>query len=254
MSNGNSAAAELKARVIEARGYWHPFHEGLLTLAPEYLEAYLAFQDAPARSGRLEPKVREFVYIAVDGAVSHLYTSGLKRHVEMALAKGATPAEVLEVIQLAMLSAHAPHELGLRILVEEMTAAGLQQETLARPLSDDEAERKRRHIEATGRWPACGDALFRLAPDFVDAFLAYEAIPYRSGPLPPKIKDLVLIAVSAAPTALDAASTRTYIRSALRNGATGEEIAEVLQLASAISIHTCTAAVPALVEASGAAD
>ncbi|WEX09036.1 carboxymuconolactone decarboxylase family protein [Chelativorans sp. AA-79] len=241
--------AKLKAQVIEARGYWHPFHEGLLELAPDYLAAYLAFQDAPARSGRLEPKIREFIYIAADGAVSHLYSSGLQRHIGMALEKGATPREVLEVIELTMLTAHAPHEMGLRILAEEMAAAGSQQDEMTRPLSADEERRKKRHIEATGRWPACGDILFRLAPDFVDAFLAYEAIPYAKGTLAPKVKDMILIAVSAAPTMLDATATRRHIRAALGNGATGEEIAEILQLTSAISIHTCTAAVPALMDA-----
>lgn len=241
--------ARLKTEIMEARGYWHPFHEGLLELAPDYLEAYLAFQDAPARSGRLEPKVREFIYIAADGAVSHLYTSGLKRHIEMALDKGATPLEVLEVIELTMFTAQAPHEMGLRILAEEMQQAGLQQDTMARPLTPDEERRKRAHIEATGSWPACGDTLFRIAPDFVDAFLAYSAIPLRNGPLPAKVKDFILIAVCAAPTTLDAEGTRRHIRSALGHGATAEEIAEVLQLTSAISIHTCTAAIPALMEA-----
>ena len=76
---------KLKAEVIARRGYWHPFHEGLLELCPEFLAAYLAFQDGPARSGHLEPKVREFIYIAIDGAVSHLYERGLRRHIEDAL-------------------------------------------------------------------------------------------------------------------------------------------------------------------------
>ena len=63
--------------------------------------AYLKFQDGPARSGHLEPKVREFIYIAIDGAVSHLYERGLRRHIEDALRLGATKEEVLQVIMLA---------------------------------------------------------------------------------------------------------------------------------------------------------
>lgn len=110
----------LRTQIQSARGYWHPFHEGLLEHAPEYLQAYLEFQDAPAQSGFLDPKVREFLYIAADCAVSHLYTTGLARHIELAFDAGATPAEVLEVIQLTMLTSHAPHDMGLPLLESEL--------------------------------------------------------------------------------------------------------------------------------------
>ena len=85
----------LKDEVVRLRGYWHRFHDGLLAWSPAFLKAYLAFQSAPWRSGALEPKMREFVYIAVDGAVTHLYASGLRRHMDDALRLGATRAEVL---------------------------------------------------------------------------------------------------------------------------------------------------------------
>ena len=52
---------KLKAEIIARRGYWAPFHDGLLDLNPAFLDAYLKFQDGPARSGHLEPKVREFM-------------------------------------------------------------------------------------------------------------------------------------------------------------------------------------------------
>jgi len=242
--------AALKQAVIATRDYWHPFHEGLLEMSPDYLQAYLDFQDAPARSGLLEPKVQEFIYIAADGAVSHLYASGLARHIEMAMGKGASRDEVLEVIMLTMLTAHSSHDLGLPILVEEMRAAGIGGAVLERELAAEEQKIREDHIAATGHWPACGDALLRLAPEFVKGFLAYEAIPYGTGPLAPKIKDFIRIAVCASPTNLDGAALRLHIRSALKNGASGEEIAEVLQLTSAIAIHTCTASIPALVAAS----
>ncbi len=239
---------QLKDEIIKARGYWHPFHEGLLKLAPEYLRAYLNFQDAPARSGHLEPKIREFIYIAADGAVSHLYTSGLSRHIQMALEKGATAEEVLEVIMLAMLTSHAPHDLGLPILMEELAAVAAVPPGLAADLTEDQEAIKRSHLKKTGRWPAAADVLLKLNPDFAEAFLAYEAIPYDSGPLSHKIKELVRIAVYAAPTSLDAANLRLSIRSALALGASAEEVSEVLQLTSAISIHSCTAAIPTLME------
>lgn len=238
------AKKALKAQVMRARGYWHRFHEGLLEHAPEYLRAYLDFQDAPARTGLLEPKVREFMYIAADGAVSHLYTSGLARHVEMALEAGATPAEIIEVIQLTMLTAQAPHDMGLPMLAEEMAQRGLPDP----PPAADHAEARTSHQAVTGRWPRGADLALGLSPGFAQAYLAYERIPYESGPLPRKIKEFVRIAVAGAPTTLDRGTLREAIAAALDAGASPEEVAEVLQLSSAIAIHTCTGAIPALME------
>ena len=85
--------------------------------------AYLDFQDGPAREGHLEPKVREFIYIAIDGAVSHLYERGLRRHIEDALRLGATKEEVLQVIMLATAAeGQIPNAVGHAILMEELGA------------------------------------------------------------------------------------------------------------------------------------
>ena len=143
----------LKAEIIARRGYWHPFHEGLLELAPEFLQTYLHFQDAPARSGHLEPKVCEFIYIAIDGAVSHLYERGLRRHIEDALRLGATKEEVLQVIMLATCAeGQIPNALGHAILMEEARTASA-------PLTPEQQRRKDAYVEKTGTWPQAGDAI-----------------------------------------------------------------------------------------------
>jgi len=235
---------KLKAEVERLRGYWHPFHQGLLDISPDYLEAYLRFQNAPAEAGNLEPKVCEFIYIAVDGAVSHLYASGAARHIGMALDKGATEAEVLEVIQLTTLSAHLTLEAGMPALLEQMQAQGMPPDVT---LSAAQSARKEAFVALTGYWPEGGDGLFRYGPRFVDAYLCYAEIPYRDGPLPRKVKEFVRIAVCATPAGPQPATLRRHIGLALRHGATPEEIADVLQLSSAIAIHTCTTTIPSLV-------
>lgn len=233
----------LKAEIIARRGYWAPFHDGLLEMRPAFLAAYLAFQDGPARSGRLEPKVREFMYIAIDGAVSHLYERGLRRHVADALRLGATKEEVLQVIMLATAAqGQIPNEIGHAILMEE-SGEGLP------PLTAAEQQRKEAHMRRTGVWPQAADAILKLAPEFAEGFLGYGEVSWEAGPLPAKIKAFVGLAVCASPSLLHEAGMRRYIRLALDHGATREEISEVLQLASAIAIHTCTYAVPALADA-----
>ena len=234
---------KLKAEIVERRGYWHPFHEGLLEMSPEFLQSYLYFQNGPALSGHLEPKVREFIYIAVDGAVSHLYQPGLRRHIEDALRLGATREEVLQVILLTVTAeGQLPNTIGHSILMDEL-------KTGETALTADEQRRKDAYVAKTGTWPDAAEAIMRIAPQFAEGFLGYGEVSWTIGPLPPKVKAFIGLAVCASPSLLHAAGMRRHIRQALDHGATQEEISEVLQLASAIAIHTCTYAVPALVEA-----
>jgi alkylhydroperoxidase/carboxymuconolactone decarboxylase family protein YurZ len=239
---------KLKADVIAARNYWHPFHEGLLELCPEFLAAYLAFQDGPAREGHLEPKVREFIYIAIDGAVSHLYESGLRRHIGDALRAGATKEEVLQVIMLATAAqGQLPNAKGHAILLEEMG-------TTAPTLTPAQQARKDASLAKTGTWPEAGDAVLATSPKFAEGFLGYGEVAWTAGPLPGKVKAFVGLAVCASPALLYEPGMRRYIRLALDHGASREEISEVLALASAIAVHTCTYAVPAVVDAVKAAE
>lgn len=232
---------------MELRGYWHPFHQGLLEMAPEYLAAYLSYQNAPAKAARLEGKVIELIYIAVDASVGHLYVDGIARHIDGALQKGATREEVLEVIQLAMLTSHNSISMGVSILIDELASDGYAEA----PLAPDSQAAKDAYIRAVGDWPTYGDRLLQLAPDFARAYLAYAEIPHRRGPLPPKIREFIGIALQAFPGAPQPKRLRDHIRRALDFDATPEEIVDVLALSSSIAIHTCTVAVPLLAKAGG---
>ena len=89
----------------------HPFWDEMLELDPELFPAYTEFSSVPWRSGTLPPKLKEFVYIAFDTAATHLYVKGLKLHIENALGYGATPQEILEVMEesrVCSASTHAP--------------------------------------------------------------------------------------------------------------------------------------------------
>ena len=81
----------LKEAFIENRGYWSPLWQQVLELSPDFFEAYTAFSSVPWKTGPLEPKVKEFVYIAVNIATTHLYVTGARTHVANALKFGAPP-------------------------------------------------------------------------------------------------------------------------------------------------------------------
>ncbi|HZV48526.1 MAG TPA: carboxymuconolactone decarboxylase family protein, partial [Candidatus Dormibacteraeota bacterium] len=105
-----------------ARGYWNAFWDGLLQLAPDFFEAYLAFSSVPWRNGVLEPKVKELIYVAIDASTTHLYEPGLRQHIRNALGYGATKEEVMEVLELTSVLGIHTCTMGVPVLLEELAA------------------------------------------------------------------------------------------------------------------------------------
>ncbi len=108
--------------------------------------------------------------------------------------------------------------------------------------------------KASGDWNPLWDQLAQLDPEFMEAYLAFRSVPHRKGPLAPKFKELVLVAINAATTHLYAPGVRRHMRNALEAGATLEEALEVIQLTTVMGIHSCNLAVPILVEVAAARD
>jgi len=93
----------IKAEFTATRGYWNPTWDEMLELDPAMFEAYTAYSSAPWQRDALSPKTKEFIYIAFDTAATHLYRVGLKLHIENALGYGATPDEIIAVMEIASL-------------------------------------------------------------------------------------------------------------------------------------------------------
>jgi alkylhydroperoxidase/carboxymuconolactone decarboxylase family protein YurZ len=110
---------------LRANGSWNSAWDEAAAFDPEWTEKFVDMGTLPQRKGVLEPKVYEFLAIAVDAAVTHLYAPGTRRHIARALDLGATPEEVLAVLQAVVgLGIHSV-ALGAPILAEEMKARGI---------------------------------------------------------------------------------------------------------------------------------
>jgi alkylhydroperoxidase/carboxymuconolactone decarboxylase family protein YurZ len=248
MSETDDRREQLKEAFARSRGYWAPLWDDLLRLDPDFFEAYLNFSAAPWRHGPLPPKIKEFIYIAVDAATTHLYEPGVRIHIRNALRHGASQEEIGEVLQLAAAAGIHSCTLGAPILLDEMRQAGMDGGFEAGPLSPRQEALKRAFTEIRGYWNPIWDGLLRLSPEFFAAYLQLSSVPWRGGPLEPKVKELVYIAVAAATTQLYEPGLRIHIRKALRDGASESEILEVLELVAAIGVHSCTMGVPILVD------
>jgi alkylhydroperoxidase/carboxymuconolactone decarboxylase family protein YurZ len=234
-----------RERFLETFGYWHEMWNSLLVADPEFFEAYLHFGGVPWRQRHLEPKVKELIHIAVDGAATHLYMPGLRQHIRNAIDLGATKEEIMEVLELtSTLGIHACN-IGVPILVEELAAKG---QKLELKRSDRQERLKAEFEKKRGYWNSFWDDLLALDPDFFEAYIHFSSVPWVSGVLEPKIKEFIYTAFDVAATHLYESGLRQHIRNAIGYGATKEEILEVIELASTIGIHSCNLGVPILLE------
>jgi alkylhydroperoxidase/carboxymuconolactone decarboxylase family protein YurZ len=185
--------------------------------------------------------------LAVDAATTHLFEPGVRVHIRSALKHGATREEIVEVLQLvATIGAHSC-TFGVPLLRDEMRRAGTA-DPGEEPLSVRQEALKLAFIEMRGFWSPAWEDILRLTPDFFAAYMQLSTIPWRSGPLEPKVKELIYIAVDAATTHLYEPGLRIHIRNALRRGATQAELLEVLELVSVIGMHSCALGVPVLMD------
>ena len=119
------------------RGYWGKTWDDVLAFDPDFFEAYTVsdisfshslefhltawlslrwtedpddtvlqqFSAEPFREGKnhLSAKEKELIYCAFDACATHMYTPGLKLHMQNAIRYGATPEELMQVLELASL-------------------------------------------------------------------------------------------------------------------------------------------------------
>lgn len=224
----------------------------MLELDPEFVRAYLHFSAVPWRKGHLEPKVKEFCYIAVDAAATHLYEPGIRQHVRAALEAGATGREVMEVLELtSTLGIHACN-VGVPLLLEVLEEEGLRDGP--KPLDEHRQRLKEEFTANRGYWSAIWDGLLELDPELFEAYIELSSVPWKTGVLEPKVKEFVYIAFDASATHMFEPGLKLHIRNAVRYGATADEVMEILEIASVIGVHACTVAAPILADELRAAD
>jgi alkylhydroperoxidase/carboxymuconolactone decarboxylase family protein YurZ len=112
--------ATLKEQFIEARGYWTELWETVLRLSPAYFESYLRYSSVPWTEGTLEPKIKEFIYVAITAATTHLFEPGIRVHMENAIKYGATSEELMELLQVLTLEGGHTLSVGMPIIEDEL--------------------------------------------------------------------------------------------------------------------------------------
>ncbi|MBT1003933.1 carboxymuconolactone decarboxylase family protein [Paenarthrobacter sp. DKR-5] len=237
-------ALEAKDRFVAERGAWGPTWESIASLDPDFLDAYRELSMTPIRKGHLSPKVQEFIFLAVDANSTHLFVQGVEPHLKKALEYGATREELMEVLELiSTLGIHAMN-IGVPILVDVMEELGMRDEPAA--LTGYQLRLKEQFTTERGYWHSFWDEMLELDPEMFDAYLQFSSVPWRTGVLEPKVKELIYIAFDTAATHLYEQGLRLHIKNALGYGAKPQEILEVMEIASTIGIHGAMVSAPIL--------
>ena len=185
----------------------------------------------------------ELISLAINAAITNLTRSGTSRHIRAALEAGATREEIMMTIKIASLLSIHSASLGAPILLEEAKAAGVKlapKKPSATPVCDK--------MKAAGQWNDGWDAFFDFDPEWTEAIIAASLPVYTSGILTPKLAEFLSIAVDASITHMYAPGTRRHIQSALKLGATMEEIMEVLKICVSQGMQASNLGFPILAE------
>ncbi|MGC1238442.1 MAG: carboxymuconolactone decarboxylase family protein [Acidimicrobiales bacterium] len=236
----------IKEEYISVRGTWAAHWDTILALDPDFMRSYLNFSSVPWTKNHLDNKTKEFVYIAVDAAATHLYEPGIREHIAAALRQGATVQEIMEVLELtSTLGIHAMN-IGVPILVEVLVEKGLR--TGPGDLTPYQEELKAEFTKTRGYWHAFWDEMLELDPELFAAYTEFSSVPWRTGTLSPKVREFVYIAFDTAATHLYVKGLKLHIENAIGYGATPQEILEVMEIASVLGMQATITAAPILNE------
>jgi len=238
---------QVKAAFIQQHQTWDAQWESLLLQDADFIDGYLKFSSVPWKKNHLENKVKAFVALSASVASTHIYLPGIAQHLRAAVAFGATQQELTEVLELtSTLGIHAAN-IGVPLLLEVLEEEGLRHGP--EPLDARRETLKQAFIDNRGYWHASWDGLLELDPELFEAYIEFSSVPWRTGVLPPKIKELIYCAFDASATHLYQQGLKLHMRNAINYGASKEEIMEVLEIVSVIGIHGATVAAPLVEQA-----
>jgi alkylhydroperoxidase/carboxymuconolactone decarboxylase family protein YurZ len=207
-------------------------------------EAEARMKDAPDGEP-LDALSEALVRLGLAVAVTSLDRDAIDAAIGGAFDAGASPAQVQEVI--ALVSGLGVHSLMMSAVsvLEAARTRGLI-ETDDR-LTESEHDLWNYHVGDDPFWigfeaetPGFLDALLKLSPDLFTGFFAYCAIPWKSGAVRARTKELIAMAVDATPMHRFLPGFKVHLQNALSLGAGRVAVKEVLALAAAAPPHQGT--------------
>ena len=204
----SSTSSTPDVEALRGRGDWGPAMDNFAEWDPDWTERCARMTNNPWTTGVLPVKWIELICIALNAACTYRNEAGVRRHIRAALDAGATGEEIRETLK------------GVSVL-------GIHSVAVTLPILFEEAETGRTCNRHPAQWAASkppsstnskpqdcstrpGTAIYQLDPQWLEQFLAMGADLYR-GVLPPKLVELIAIAVDASCTHLYTPGIRRHV-------------------------------------------
>lgn len=160
---------------------WNSSWEAVTKFDPEVLPSCINLMAIPKRKSHLSPKFQSLISLAVDAAATHLFTPGIREHIQAAHAAGASIVEVMEVLELSStLGIHACN-IGIPILVEVMKEEGVYDShpTASKPFDERRLRLKAEFEEKRGYWHSFWEDFLALDPELFEAYTDFSSVPWE---------------------------------------------------------------------------
>ena len=240
----------VKQHFIDARGAWKwsAMWDTILELDPAIVDAYADYSSVAEKRQVLPVKMRKLICVAIDSVTGCLNANGLKNHMKHSLQLGISVREILETLEITSMVGTCSYGLAMPLLYEACAQRGTDLGAIE--LDERQKALKEAYIQShNGYWSEEKENILRLDPEYFETFGRFENVPWETGTLSRKEKELLYIAVHAAPVTLHRDELKNHIERALDEGASWQEIVEVIQIVSTLGIHAITMGVPILKEA-----
>ena len=188
----------------------------------------------------LEKLDRALIELGLAASVTSLDPGAIDTAIESAREAGATSAQLQEIISLVSgLGAHSLMMTAVRVT----KAYGID----STPLTPDQQALWDKHVGDDPFWtaferelPGFLRAMLLLSPAQFAAFFDYCAVPWKSGQVRARIKELAAMASDATPTHRFLPGFRLHLANAVALGAGATAIRETLAIAAAAARHVGT--------------
>ncbi|TFZ04462.1 carboxymuconolactone decarboxylase family protein [Ramlibacter rhizophilus] len=109
-------------------------------------------------------------------------------------------------------------------------------------------------IAERGYWRPWAETMLGVSPAFLEQYARYAGYPARTGPLTPRMVELIYVALDASSAHLYEPGLHTHLKRALEVGVTPAEIFDVLHLVAVQGVASVCQATDILAELAGADD
>jgi alkylhydroperoxidase/carboxymuconolactone decarboxylase family protein YurZ len=192
--------------------------------------------DAP-EGEPLTPLESSLIRLGLTASVTALDGDALGDVIESARTAGATAAQLQEIISLVS-------GLGVHSLMMAAVPIADAYATSSTPLTPEQQALWDKHVGTDPFWnafevelPRFLGAMLRLSSDQFVAFFDYCAVPWKSGQVRAKIKELAAMACDSTPAHRFGPGFRLHLGNAIKLGAGRLAVTETLRLAAAMPEH-----------------